>query len=279
MPKRKRAPRGYVDVTKEYLPRMTGTCTKAAIIGKDQKFEAATNVQKSMSHLFYTKKKKMFTTKSGLFPGIDASVLPKLDRAYFERRMVCLDKDYSDEAREAFSSQAGALYVPPSIKATTVDGQHALSISCGAPIKLGALIMKENPKCVQKISGNPHLEEESLREAISTTTSTRAHPLKPPPKSTSTSHTAESTGKAAQQHEVPAGRDAKASAGDDALYRGLKIYPKSSTLTLTPNNHLEHAHIVSQQVPRVPGKRDHMQTDQLRQEASARVQISAVGGS
>ena len=145
-------PKGYTDVTKRYLSRMTGTCNLAVTFGRNRRNYA--EFPWMSDFVGNPEYEDAFTKPNGIFPGIDKTVLRKLKRPWFHNKLVCADKNYSDEAR-LFSAQAGTHYVPPSIKATTVDGGAALSISCGGPILTGALTWAEDPKCAVETPREP----------------------------------------------------------------------------------------------------------------------------
>jgi len=91
-------PRGYTDVTKQYINKLTGTCKLAVVMGMDASQKRQQNPGLSMFPYAMRKQyKAAFLTPNGAFPGIDPSVLPKISKAYFWNKMVCADKNYSDE--------------------------------------------------------------------------------------------------------------------------------------------------------------------------------------
>ena len=67
------------------------------------------------------------------WPGIKKSIHAQLSRVVYDKKLVCTDADYPDEARLAFSPMAGQIFVPPSIANTS---EHEISISCGSRMKI-----------------------------------------------------------------------------------------------------------------------------------------------
>jgi hypothetical protein len=127
---------GYTDVTAKHIGKLTGECTKAVVLPDSSEWSGPEALS-DPSLLFGSTKGRAEFTKNPNWPKIKPDVLTKLSRSYYGAKLLCADEKYPDDARISFSSAAGALYVPPSIKKV---GDHNLQVSCGNKITLMSLL-------------------------------------------------------------------------------------------------------------------------------------------